>query len=98
MGVMQFLKPAPHTTPVPVTRVDREYRKLRLQVFIGIFVGYAGYYFIRNNFSLVIPKLIEEGYTKGQLGVAMSAVTISYGISKFVMATVSDRSNARITR
>jgi len=42
-----------------------------------------------------MPDLIERGFTKSELGVALSAISISYGISKFVMGTVSDRSNAR---
>jgi MFS transporter, OPA family, glycerol-3-phosphate transporter len=93
---MQFLKPAAHREALPVEKIDPEYRKLRLQVFLGIFIGYAGYYLVRKNFSMVMPDLIEQGYTKAQLGVALSAISISYGISKFVMGTVSDRSNARV--
>jgi OPA family glycerol-3-phosphate transporter-like MFS transporter len=69
---------------------------LRLQVFLGIFVGYAGYYLVRKNFSLVMPDLIAMGYSKGQLGIIASALSIAYGISKFVMGGISDRSNARI--
>ncbi|MDQ3279701.1 MAG: glycerol-3-phosphate transporter, partial [Bacteroidota bacterium] len=53
-------------------------------------------YLLRKNFSMVMPDLIERGYSKADLGVALSAISISYGISKFVMGTVSDRSNARI--
>ncbi len=96
MGVMQFLKPAAHTSALPPDQVDPVYKKLRLQVFIGIFIGYAGYYLVRKNFSMVMPDLIERGYSKADLGVALSAISIAYGISKFVMGTVSDRSNARI--
>src|SRR6476661_1283202 len=96
MGVTQFLKPAAHKTLLPEQNIDPEYKKLRLQVFIGIFVGYAGYYLIRKSFSMVMPDLIERGYTKADLGVALSSISIAYGISKFVMGTVSDRSNARI--
>jgi OPA family glycerol-3-phosphate transporter-like MFS transporter len=66
-----------------------------MQVFLGIFIGYAGYYLIRKNFSMAMPDLQAEGYSKSDLGVALSAISISYGISKFVMGTVSDRSNAR---
>ncbi len=29
---------------------------------------------------MVIPDLIEQGYSKGELGVALSAISISYGI------------------
>jgi OPA family glycerol-3-phosphate transporter-like MFS transporter len=51
---------------------------------------------VRKNFSMVMPDLIAQGYSKAQLGVALSAISIAYGISKFVMGTVSDRSNARV--
>lgn len=90
-----FFKPAAHQERLPEEKVDSEYKKLRLQVFLGIFIGYAGYYLIRKNFSIAIPYLTEEGFTKGELGLALSAISIAYGISKFVMGTVSDRSNAR---
>ena len=63
---------------------------------MGIFVGYAGYYLVRKNFSLVMPDLIDMGYSRGELGIIASAVSIAYGLSKFLMEGVSDRSNARI--
>ena len=89
------LKPAVHKERLPEEQIDPHYRKLRMQVFLGIFIGYAGYYLVRKNFSMVIPDLIEQGYTKTDLGFALSAISIAYGISKFLMGTVSDRSNAR---
>lgn len=91
-----FLKPAAHRTPLPDDQVDATYRRLRLQVFIGIFVGYAGYYLVRKNFSLAMPYLVEQGFSKTDLGFALSGVSIAYGLSKFIMGNVSDRSNARV--
>ena len=91
-----FLKPAPHQEPLPAGRVDATYRHLRLQVFLGIFIGYAGYYLVRRNFTLAMPELIELGYSKADLGLALSGVSIAYGLSKFIMGSVSDRSNARV--
>jgi OPA family glycerol-3-phosphate transporter-like MFS transporter len=91
-----IFKPAAHISRLPDKQVDDDYKRLRWQVFISIFVGYAGYYLVRKNFSLAMPFLIEEqGYTKGQLGIALSAVSIAYGLSKFLMGSVSDRSNPR---
>ncbi len=90
-----FLNPAPHIERLPTEKIDPLYKRLRWQIFIGIFIGYAGYYLVRKNFSLAVPGLIEEGFTKGQLGVAMSGIAIAYGLSKFVMGAVSDRSNPR---
>jgi OPA family glycerol-3-phosphate transporter-like MFS transporter len=96
MKVPGFLAPASHTAPLPEQQMDSTYKRLRLQVFLGIFVGYAGYYLVRKNFSMAMPDLIEQGFTKGQLGIALSGVSIAYGLSKFLMGNVSDRSNARI--
>lgn len=96
MAIASFLKPAPHVDAVPVDRIDPEYKKRRLQVFLGIFIGYAGYYLVRKNFSLAMPDLIERGFSKGELGLALSGVSIAYGLSKFLMGNLSDRSNARI--
>ncbi len=90
-----FLKPPPPREPLPEGQADATYRRLRLQVFIGIFVGYAGYYLVRKNFTLAMPYLIELGYSKTDLGLALSGVSIAYGLSKFFMGNVSDRSNAR---
>lgn len=90
-----FFKPPSKTSPIQKDKVDATYKKLRLQVFLGIFVGYAGYYLVRKNFSLAMPDLLQEGFTKGQLGLALSGVSIAYGLSKFLMGNVSDRSDAR---
>ena len=90
-----FLKPPAHSDPLPDGEVDATYRRLRLQVFVGIFLGYAGYYLVRKNFSLAMPYLIEQGYSRTDLGLALSGVAIAYGLSKFIMGNVSDRSNAR---
>ncbi|TKI57816.1 glycerol-3-phosphate transporter [Brevibacillus antibioticus] len=94
--MLKLFKPAAPIDRLPDEQIDSEYKKLRLQVFLGIFIGYAAYYLIRKNFSLAMPYLIEEGFTKSELGFALSAISISYGISKFVMAIFSDRSNPRM--
>ena len=90
-----MFKPAAHKRLLSKSEIDPSYKKLRLQVFIGIFVGYAGYYLVRKVFSLAMPDLISLGYSKMQLGFALSGVSIAYGVSKLVMGNVSDRSNAR---
>ncbi len=91
----RFLQPEPHKPMLPQEKIDPEYKKLRLQVFVGIFIGYAGYYLVRKNFTLAMPYLTDMGFDKGDLGVALSANAIAYGLSKFLMGGVSDRSSAR---
>jgi MFS transporter, OPA family, glycerol-3-phosphate transporter len=92
-----FLKPAPAAAPVPADQIDPAYRQLRWQVFIGIFVGYAGYYLVRNNLALAIPDILKEHpeYSKAALGSALTGLSIAYGLSKFLMGSVSDRSNPK---
>jgi OPA family glycerol-3-phosphate transporter-like MFS transporter len=92
-----FLKPAAFAKPLPADQVDPVYRRLRLQVFIGIFVGYAGYYLVRQNLALAIPDILREHpeYTKAELGTALTGLSIAYGLSKFLMGSVSDGSNPK---
>lgn len=90
-----FLKPAAHKELLSDDKIDPTYKRLRLQVFLGIFLGYAGYYLVRKVFSLAMPDLIALGYSKTELGFALSGVSVAYGLSKFIMGNVSDRSNAR---
>lgn len=93
--MVNIFKPAAHKALLPDAKVDSNYKRLRLQVFLGIFFGYAGYYLVRKVFSLAMPDLIAQGYSKTELGFVLSGVSIAYGLSKFIMGNVSDRSNAR---
>ena len=92
--MLSLFRPAPHIDRLPADKVDPFYKRMRWQVFFGIFFGYAGYYLVRKNFSLAMPYLIEQGFSRGDLGLALSGVSIAYGLSKFLMGNVSDRSNA----
>jgi MFS transporter, OPA family, glycerol-3-phosphate transporter len=85
------------TTAPPPPSVDREYRRHRRSVYAGIFVGYAGYYLVRNNLALAIPDILKEypQHSKADLGWALTGLSIAYGISKFLMGSVSDRSNPK---
>ena len=94
--MLKFLAPPPARERVPENEINGKFSRLRMQVFLGIFVGYAGYYLVRKNFNLVTPDLVDQGYDAGDLGYAMSFLSIAYGLSKFLMGNVSDRSNARI--
>ncbi len=96
-GLSSFLAPAPHIAPLSVEKIDPEYKRLRRQVFAGIFIGYAAFYLVRKNLSLAIPDILAAypDYTKAQLGTGLTALSFAYGFSKFIMGSVSDRSNPR---
>ena len=91
-----IFKPSPDAPRLPADKIDPTYRRLRWQVFCGIFFGYAAYYFVRGNFNLAQKGLIDAGlYNKEQLGQIGTAVGLAYGLSKFLMASISDRANPK---
>ena len=92
---MSFLSPPAFKPEQTGAEADARYRRLRWQGFLGAFIGYAGFYIVRKNFSMAIPMLEPLGFEKGELGVVLSMNAVAYGFSKFLMASVSDRSNAR---
>src|SRR5262245_40744494 len=77
--------------------IDRRYRRHRRSAYTGIFVGYAAYYLVRNTLALAIPDILKEfpQHSKADLGWALTGLSVSYGISKFLMGSVSDRSNPK---
>lgn len=85
--------PAPRCTTEEVREL---YPRLRWQVMESTFFGYAMFYLVRNNLSTVTKEL--EGalqYDKSMIGDIMAVTAICYGLSKFLMGSVSDRSDAR---
>lgn len=90
-----FLKQPEYKPEQTGAEADARYKRLRWQVFLGAFIGYSGFYIVRKNFSMAIPMLAPFGFDKGELGIVLSMNAIAYGFSKFIMASVSDRSNAR---
>ena len=52
-----FLSPPPFKPQMAADKVDKTYSLLRWQVFLGAFIGYAGFYIVRKNFSMAIPML-----------------------------------------
>ena len=92
----RFFDPPKPKPQMEGPKVDKEYKAMRLKVFLGAFLGYAGYYLVRKNLSLAAPDMINEGILDAaKVGLAMSGVSIAYAFSKFIMGSVSDRSDSR---
>ncbi|WP_289858691.1 phosphoglycerate transporter protein PgtP [uncultured Muribaculum sp.] len=92
----KLLTPPAYKAEMTGPDADAYYRKMRWRVFMGIFIGYAGFYIVRKNFSMAMPDLANFGFEKGELSIVLSMNAIAYALSKFLMGSVSDRSNARI--
>jgi len=95
--MLTLLRPAPASPPLPEGEVAPAYKRLRTQVFTGIFLGYVASYLIRKNLSLAMPDVLDAHpeLTKAMLGGPLTWLSLTYGVSKFLMGTVSDRSNPR---
>ncbi|MBI5273421.1 MAG: MFS transporter [Chlamydiales bacterium] len=96
-ALLNILAPAPHIpTITDDTQLQSTYRHWRWRIFIGMYVGYAIFYFTRKSFTFAMPAMIETlGFTKAQLGLVGSVLYITYGASKFFSGILADRSNPR---
>jgi OPA family glycerol-3-phosphate transporter-like MFS transporter len=76
--------------------VQRLYPWYRWRALEATFLGYAMYYLVRNNISVVALDMQNSlGYDKGMIGRIVLTTALSYGFSKFLMGAVSDRSDPR---
>ena len=98
LSYLRDLFAVPNPKPLlPRSSHKEAYARYRRDVFLSIFIGYAGYYLVRKNIALAAPHLATVyQYDTRQIGLMMGAISFSYGISKFVMGAVSDRSNAKM--
>lgn len=94
--MIKFLQQPAYKPAQTGPEADAKYKRLRLQVFLGAFIGYAGFYLVRKNLSLAIPFLGPLGFEKAEMGFVLGVNAAAYALSKFLMGSVSDRSNARV--
>lgn len=74
----------------------KKYNYWQWRTLIVLMLGYAFYYFVRKNFSVVMPALEESlGISKVQLGLFLTLNGIVYGISRFVNGFLADRFSRR---
>jgi OPA family glycerol-3-phosphate transporter-like MFS transporter len=94
--VRAWYRPAPHLPRLPAAEVDARYPVYRLRVLEATFLGYAVYYLVRNNLSVVAKDMGDAlGHNKEQIGDLLGVMAITYGLGKFVLGAVSDRSDPR---
>jgi OPA family glycerol-3-phosphate transporter-like MFS transporter len=81
---------------LPAEQVRQLYPKFRWRILESTFIGYATFYFVRNNLPVVSKEMGQAlDYSKGQIGDMLAMTAIAYGIGKFVLGAWSDRSNPR---
>ena len=61
-----LFRPAPHVARLPDDQVRRLYPRLRWRILESTFIGYATFYFVRNNLPVVSKEMGQAlGYSKG---------------------------------
>jgi OPA family glycerol-3-phosphate transporter-like MFS transporter len=92
----RFYAPPPYAEPLSDAEVARLYPRYRQRALEATFLGYAMYYLVRNNVAVVAPEIREPlGYSREMIGDIVALTALCYGLSKFLMGSVSDRSDAR---
>ena len=97
LALKELFNPAPHITPIEdPEEVAGMYKYWRIRIFYSMFFGYAFYYFTRKSFIFIMPAMIEHmGFSKSDLGILASILSLTYGVSKFASGIFADRSNPR---
>ncbi len=96
MAGMRWFPPAAHAPRLPDDEVRRLYPRFRWRILESTFIGYTTFYLVRNNLPVVSKEMGQAlGYSKGQIGDLLALTAISYGIGKFLLGALSDRSNPR---
>jgi MFS transporter, OPA family, glycerol-3-phosphate transporter len=94
--ILQWFKPAPHAPRRPKEEVARLYPRYRWQILESAYIAYATFYLVRNNLGVVSKEMgAALHYSRSDIGDILAATAISYGIGKFLMGYLSDRSNSR---
>lgn len=95
-AIRQFFGPAPAEARLSPEAVRREYPRYRWRVMEATFLGYAAFYLVRNNVPVVSKDIgAALAYDDGQIGSLLAITAATYGIGKFFMGYLSDRSNPR---
>ncbi len=92
----RFFAPPAAAPRLPESEVRRVYPAYRWQALEATFIGYALYYLLRSNNVSVVAIEMQNSlhYTKEMIGNLGAVTALTYGLSKFLMGSISDRSDA----
>jgi OPA family glycerol-3-phosphate transporter-like MFS transporter len=97
VALRRLFAPPPAAPRLPESEVNRVYPSYRWRALEATFIGYATYYLLRsNNLSVVTVELTKSlDYSREMIGNLGAITALTYGLSKFLMGSLSDRSDAR---
>ena len=96
-AIWNQLKAQPNSARIKNSQeIKNKYRHWRIRMMYGMLVGYGTFYFLRKNFSMAMPVMLEEtGYTKTEFGLILMICSLLYGVGKFLNGMLADRANPR---
>jgi len=72
--------------------IKKKYNYWQWRTLIILMIGYMLFYFVRKNFSIVMPALESElGISKAKLGLFLTLNGVIYGLSRFINGFLADR-------
>ena len=72
--------------------LKKRYAYWEWRTIIVLMIGYLLFYFVRKNFSIVMPAMEAElGISKVKLGIFLTLNGIIYGLSRFINGFIADR-------
>lgn len=95
---LRLFEPAPAiaNTLADPAAIQQSYHRWRWRVLFWSIIGYAIFYFVRNNLPVAMPVMEKTlGISKSQLGIFLTLNGVLYGISKLANGFFGDRCNAR---
>jgi phosphoglycerate transporter family protein len=97
-SLLDALKPPPPAPPITnPLEVAGRYGIWRIRVMAGMLIGYAIFYFCRQNMSMANKPLSDAfHFTRREMGLILSTATIVYAFSKFLSGVLADRMNASL--
>ena len=95
--MFDFLKMSqPAENKVPADKIERTYKRQRMQTFITATLGYALYYVCRLSMGVMKQPLIDSGLLSAtQLGVIGACLYWAYAAGKLVNGFLADGSNVK---
>ncbi|MCU0823200.1 MAG: MFS transporter [Leptospira sp.] len=95
-ALRRWFSPAQSIPQKSQSEIEELYPKFRFRVLESTFLGYTTYYLVRNNFSPVSKEIGEAlSYSRQDIGDILAITAITYGVGKFLMGAMSDRSDPR---
>ena len=97
MGFADFYRMSgPASYKVAPEKVDRTYKRLRLQAFLAGTFGYALYYVCRLSMGVMKQPIIDAGLLNAtQLGIIGACLYWAYALGKLVNGFLADSSNIK---